>query len=313
MKKGAQQGLILAQNTIIPSLLPLLIIFLTIIKSGGAGVMAKPFAKPFVYLFNLPSAALPALLFGMLGGYPTGALLTAELYENGDLDGKQARRLMRFNVCGGCGFIISATGGFLNSRKIGVILFASNVIANLIIGFIQSFSGERIKEQNFFFGRYESVAEGFNDAVKSSVLSVLSIGATVSLFGALCEIANPPAALIPLFEITNGLFTENSFSLPQISGYLAFSGLCIHLQLLPVLSKINMSYGDFFVSRAVSGILSLCITKIILAVFPQKMPVFSNYAENTAAISGINIVLTVLMIFGCFVFISDISSRKKRC
>lgn len=110
-REGAYDGLILAQNTIIPSLLPLLIIFLLIMKTGAKDIIAKLFGFLAVCVFNLPKAAFPAIFFGFIGGYPTGALLTRELLDNGEIDCEQAKRLLRFNVCGGCGFIITAVGG----------------------------------------------------------------------------------------------------------------------------------------------------------------------------------------------------------
>lgn len=90
-KEGAMNGLILAQNTIIPSLTPLLMIFLIIMKSGAKDILAKYFGFVAKVLFNLPYVAFSAIFFGMIGGYPTGALLTKELFDAGELDVKQAK------------------------------------------------------------------------------------------------------------------------------------------------------------------------------------------------------------------------------
>lgn len=117
-RQGAADGLTLAENTIIPSLAPLLIIFLLIMKTGAKDLLARAFGFISVHVFNLPQITFPAIFFGLIGGYPMGALLTNELLKSGDIDEKQARRLLRFNFCGGCGFIITAVGTtVLNNTK----------------------------------------------------------------------------------------------------------------------------------------------------------------------------------------------------
>ena len=102
-KLGAYNGLVLAENTIIPSLLPVLIIFMLVMKTSAKDVVSKAFGLVPLYLFRLPSVTSSAILFGLIGGYPTGALLTYELMKNEEIDEKQARCLLRFNFCGGCG------------------------------------------------------------------------------------------------------------------------------------------------------------------------------------------------------------------
>lgn len=311
-RMGAYQGLLLAQNTIIPSLLPLLIIFLIIMKTGARDVLARLFGFISVYVFNLPKVAFPALFFGMIGGYPTGALLTAELYESEELDSNQAKRLLCFNFCGGCGFIITAVGaGKLMNTKAGLILFASNVISNIIIGAVLSFSEKRIKSEFYSFNESNSLASAITEATSSAVKSILSITAFIVLFAAVNNIFRLPEFLLPVFEITNGICTDASFSLPEISAYLAFGGLCIHMQLVSIISRCKIRYTEFLLSRVISALISYAITKIILALFPMDIQVFSNSSSHLAVFSNVNIALSILMILGCFVLVLDVNSRKK--
>ncbi len=147
MREGAYKGLALAENTIIPSLLPLLIIFLLIMKTGARDVIARALGFVSHYLFNLPMVTIPAVLMGLVGGYPTGALLTQELFLSQEIDGAQAARLLRFNFCGGCGFIITAVGTVtLLNPKAGLILFVSNITVSVLMGFGLSFTQPRIKK-----------------------------------------------------------------------------------------------------------------------------------------------------------------------
>lgn len=314
MRKGAYQGLALAENTIIPSLLPLLIIFLLIMKTGAKDVLARLLGNISLYAFNLPKVTFPAIFLGMIGGYPTGALLTQELFDKGEIDSSQAKVIMRFNLCGGCGFIITAVGSVsLLNIKAGIILFFSNVISNIIIGIAQGIGRKRTDSGFYSFTESIKISDALTSAVSSSVNSVLNITAFVILFSAINEILKLPEFLLPLLEITNGICDGGKFSLPEISTYLAFGGLCIHFQLLPILMKMGVNYGDFLIFRVISALLSYCITKGLLWVFPMELEVFSNTADTVAVFSSVNIGLSALLIIGCFVLILDINSKKKIC
>ncbi len=311
-KDGAAEGLALAQNTIVPSLTPLLILFLIIMKTGAKDVLAKVFGFISSYFFNLPQVTFPAIFFGLVGGYPTGALLTDELLTNGEIDEKQARRLLRFNFCGGCGFIITALGAaVLNNTKAGLILFFSNIISSMIIGFLLSFSEKRMHLDYYSYTNDTGFGDAISDAVNSSVKSVLNITAFIILFSAINEILSVPQFLMPLIEITNGVCSGNTYHLAEISAYLAFGGLCIHFQLLPIIAHAKMKYYDFFIFRLIAGLISYCVTKLLLFIIPIEISVFSNLETGIIELSSVNLALSVFMIIGCFVLVLDISSKRK--
>ena len=311
-KQGALKGLMLAQNTIIPSLLPLLIIFLTIMKSGANRALTRLFGRLTALLFNLPANAAGAIIFGLTGGYPTGALMTAELLKNDDIDAKQARRLLRFNFCGGCGFIITAVGSIImNSLRAGLLLFAANVISAVIVGVILSFSEKRVRYEPFSYCEEMSFGDALSSATSSAVSSVLNITAYIVIFSALNCTSSIPSSLMPLIEITNGVCSK-SFSLPILAAYLSFGGICIHFQLIPIIAAVKMKYIDFFFFRALSAAISYAAARLLLIVFPMEQMVFASGSDRLVNLFSVNVTLSVLMVIGCFVLILDISSHKNR-
>lgn len=311
-KAGALEGLSLAENTIIPSLIPLLILFFLIMKTGAKDVLAKAFGFISAYLFNLPRVTFPAIFFGLVGGYPTGALLTNELLVKGEIDEKQAQRMLRFNFCGGCGFIITALGtAVLKNTGAGVILFLSNVLSSVIIGFLLSFTEKRKPQGYYSYTEDKNFGDALIEAADSTIKSVLTITAFIMLFSAFDKILSIPPQIEPLLEITNGICGESSYPLTQVSAYLAFGGLCIHFQLLPVIANAKMKYCDFLFFRIFSGLLSYCITKLLLIIHPVDISVFSNNSVHIVQLSSVNIALSILMVVGCFVIVMDISSKKK--
>ena len=309
---GAADGLALAENTIIPSLAPLLIIFLLIMKTGAKDLLARAFGFISVHVFNLPQITFPAIFFGLIGGYPMGALLTNELLKSGDIDEKQARRLLRFNFCGGCGFIITAVGTtVLNNTKAGAVLFLSNVISSVIIGFALSFTEKRRNAPYYSYTEYRKLGDVLSESVSDAVKPLLNMTAFIILFCAFNVVIDFPDFLAPVIEITSGICTNSRFAIPITSAYLAFGGFCIHFQLLFVVAQAKMKYADFLLFRLISAVISYAVSKILLIFIPIEEAVFSNASIKVAEFSSVNTVLSVLMVIGCFVIVMDIRSKKK--
>ena len=253
-------------------------------------------------LFNLPESSLSALLFGLVGGYPTGALLCDELFEAGEIDSNQAKRMMCLNFCGGCGFIITAVGSAsFGNTKI--------VISSLIIGFALSFKEKRIEKSTYSLTEYVPLGDALTLAAPKASQSVIVITAYIVLFSALSNIFKMPEPVLPLLEITNGV-CGGDFSLPLTAAFLSFGGICIHLQISQSLRKIKMSYFEFLLFRLISSVLSYFVMKIILRIFPLEVPVFAN-STTPVKLTSVNITLSVLLIIGCFVSVLDLNSRKK--
>ena len=310
-RQGAYDGLKLAMNTVLPSLLPLLIIFLTVMKTGAKSLFSKMFGFISRYIFNLPEPAFSAFLFGMLGGYPSGALLCEEMYEQNDLSREQAKRMMCFNFCGGCGFIITAVGSVVfNDTKVGVMLFFSNVISSFLLGFALSFKEKRIKKGTYSFSEYVPFGDALCKSTEKATKSVLLITAYIVLFSAVCSIFKVPDIFLPVLEITNGVCNAD-FSLPLTSAFLSFGGICIHLQLSSVMRKLDLKYIEFLLFRMISGVISYFVMKLLLVIFPTSVDVFAS-SSTPIKFSSVNLTLSVLLIIGCFVSVLDLNGRKKK-
>lgn len=312
-KSGALNGLEMAGRIVIPSLLPLLIIFNLIANAETKNIIEKILAPFTEKILRLPRSTGSTIFFGLIGGYPTGALLTENLYDHADIDKETAKRLLRFNVNGGAAFIITATGAaVLKSQKAGIILFVSTTASALLIAFLSSFHYKKIKYPDS--GRFAMpLGEALNKSTESSVRAVLNIAAYIVLFSAVSNILTIPQPLVPVFEITNGIVEYSGFfTLPELAGLLSFAGLCIHFQLLSIIKKVGMNYFDFFVWRIIHSLISYGICFLLLQAFPSEAAVFSNLADVTAEPISVNSALSVLMILGCAVIILDIESRKRK-
>ena len=313
-KEGALRGIALSERVIIPSLLPLLIIF-NLIQSSSAGRLFEKLLSPVTrYALRLPKCTGGCVFFGLMGGFPSGAILTNNLYENGDIDDKTARRLLRFNFSGGPAFIITAVGtGFLQSKKAGLILFASVTLSSIIIAVLTSFFAENEESGEYSFAQL-SVDEALTKSVEQAIKSVLSISAYIILFSAVNSIITVPSFLAPIIEITSGINEScKGFSIPQLAFFLSFGGLCIHLQIFGIIKRAKMKYLDFLLWRVIGAFFAYICAILLLKAFPVEAEVFSNYSDNIYRFTSVNATLSVLMVLGCAVFIFDLEGRKTKC
>ena len=250
-REGAKEGIELCENIIIPSLMPILIISNIIIKSKGRLVFDKAFGFIFEKVFRLPRCSAAAVILGLTCGYPAGAVLTSDLHKSGAITDNDAKRIMRFNLCGGAAFIITAVGTVtIGSTKTGVILFLINIIAALLTAFITSLFEKRMTKITNISNDFPLISDAVPDAVEAAIKSILNMSAYIILFSAASKIFSPPSSLMPLLEITDGICdTDKIPSLPYLAFFLSFGGLCIHLQLFGFLKQMKISYFDFLTHR----------------------------------------------------------------
>ena len=302
----------MCEGIIIPSLLPILILTNTIIKSRACGFFEMVFGRFFRRVLHLPCSAVTPVVFGLAGGFPAGALLTLEKYRDGSLSCGDASRIMSFNFCGGVAFIISAIGGgYYKSIKAGVLLYIINILSSFIIASVGALSDKQSVGDSQSEERL-SLSDAVCSAAETSSKSVIVMSAYIILFSAIIGIVRIQNYLMPVLEITNGIFSSGArLPLPYCAFFLSFGGLCIHLQLVGILSEMRVKYSKFFLCRLASGILSFFICKVYLMIFPESAAIFSSSASPAAfQFTEVNTALGIITMVGCAAIILDIENRK---
>ena len=133
----AQNALKLWANNVIPSLLPFFICIDLLKVTTFVDITSKlltPIMRP---LFNVPGAGAFALSMGWLSGYPTGAKIASELYQDNKCTHAEAERLLAFTNTSGPLFIIGTCGiAMFNDNKIGFLLLISHILGSITVGLI---------------------------------------------------------------------------------------------------------------------------------------------------------------------------------
>ena len=133
---GALQGLRACAVRVIPALLPFFVVsrMLTALPLPTPGRRAD---RLFRALFGVRAACLPALLTGLLGGYPAGAAAVTELYRAGALSKAEAERALCFCNNSGPGFFAGLIGAaVLGDVRRGLILYGLHALSALLTGLL---------------------------------------------------------------------------------------------------------------------------------------------------------------------------------
>ena len=116
LSEGVRNGIVLCLTTVIPSLFLFTVLtnwmgstrILTWLGKG-VSLVGRP-------VLGLGSAGCGVLLFSLLGGYPVGAALLAGLVRQGQMDPKQASKMLCFCSWSSPAFLIQGVGGQVLGR-----------------------------------------------------------------------------------------------------------------------------------------------------------------------------------------------------
>ena len=313
-KAGAIKGSDLCANIIIPSLLTIMILTSTLSKSKFSNIINRVFAPLSAKIFHLPPSSSATIIFGLTGGYPTGAVLTRELYRDGLISAAQARRIMHFNISPGLAFSVNAVGSLYNDNfKTGWFVFFCCVFSSLTIAFIEGLFYRNEKSKNDLQESDINLSDAFFLSVNLSAKSILVMSCCIIFFSSVCEIIKIPSIYFPLFEITNGVFSQiTALSPAYLCFFMCFSGLCIHMQITGIVNEFSMKYGELFLSRCVGAIIAFFPGKAYALLHPETEQVFGNIAYATPKISSVGYGFSLVLILGCIVITAEIKSKKSK-
>ena len=296
--------MLLSINVIIPSLFPLMVV--TCFLSGSKMLNVLPFGK-----YKIP---IIIFILSCLGGYPIGAKIISEEYKNGTLPLRLAKKLIFCSVNSGPAFAVLTVGaGILGSKSIGLILWAAQILPNLITLSIilAKYKGTLIKSNHSVFRLTDKLV----DAVSDTSAAMLPICGFITICSVIIHIVKSQIgrfAVINLLEISNAVTSvKNIYTL---SFLLSFGGLAVALQIMFIAKEIKVNLLQFILYRLFIASISKIITFLSLKLFGISLETFS-FSNNTLHYNTSPIAISVILLVTCICFIVSISSdnlnRKK--
>ncbi len=318
---GAKNGIGYCLQILVPSLYPFMVLAVFVVKCGLSEKMGKLFETPARRILKLPGSSAASILMSAIGGYPTGARSIAALYENGAVSEKQAARMLCFCVNAGPAFVISAVGvGFLKSAQAGVILFASQLLASMILSVLCGITAKyetavpKLKPQ-----QSKNAANALVASAADAARAMINMCCFVVLFAALLNLMriwvkepHAAAALSAVMEVTGGCSDLARLGVPLwvFSFAIGWGGICVHFQIISSVANIKIKLSRFVLFRLLHGVFAALITAELIKIFPLDAEVFSSTSKAlTADFSG-TIPGAVALIALCAALIFSIPSEK---
>lgn len=267
--------------SVLPSVLPFMIISSLLLSTGYVKKICKPFARPFKKLYNTSSYSAYTFLVSIISGYPVGSKIIAELYEENKISKSDAVRMSSFCSNSGPMFIVGAVGvSMLLSATAGYIILLSHVLGAVFNGFL--YRKHTTKEEPRILTQAPQKPSSFADIIENSCKNILIVGTIISFFFIIIEFLSIPLAFLSpqiqsvifgIVEITKGCsMISASFSIKTAtvlsSIIITFGGISTIIQSTSLLKRVNMPIRLFtmqkFSQAFFSGIISLALANILL-------------------------------------------------
>ena len=304
---GAQNGLAMCINAIIPSLLPFMLLATCLIKSGFSRPLGAAVSKVITPLTKISASGCVCLITGLIGGYGAGVKAVAESYREKMINKHEAERLL--GICNNAGpiFVIGTVGvGFYGAKAIGTTLFIIQVITVVICSMIfmpkSKVNNVSLREEwNIYRKNRPDLSSVIVESGVSAGAAIISVCTFVITFSAILAVL--PVEDYPIvsgfFEVMRGcseLSRAGYSSLMLVSAALSWGGVSVHLQ-AKALSGGILDMKKYYLQKITAALISCGITYLVLS---------DIYITLLAGC----VILGCILIFASYRFIFSKSFRK---
>lgn len=257
---AASEGLKLCINSVIPSLFPLFFL-INIILSYSSGSVYK-ILRPAAAAFRMPKGSEPLMIPCFLGGYPCGAKAIHSAWQSGQLQKKEAERLLAFCNNAGPAFLLGMLNAFFPDLSYCWLLWALHIASALMTSVF--FPQKQVILQ-FSEQKVPSVTAAMKDALSTTACVcgwVIFIRIWILMLQRWILWLFPEEMRILLsgvIELTNGCWEAASMQnighrFIIIAVLLGMGGCCVFLQTASVTHGLSLRY--YLIGKLLHGAFS---------------------------------------------------------
>ncbi|MGN0335003.1 MAG: transporter [Lachnospiraceae bacterium] len=270
--EASQKGLSLWFETLLPTLLPFLIISQLILKSNVVTYIQKPFSPLFRKLFHVSESGSFCILCGFLCGYPVGARLIALQVREKRISTEEGQYLLSF--CNNVSPMFCISYGIRYGMENTMIfpalfsIYAAPIVYAVLtrkkyISASQSTKKQISIPENIFQLIDICIIDSFEIMIRLCGYLILF---SIIIHGLQSRFLRLPHMLLTLLsctlEITNGLSLVHTLPIgirKDLLGIfaLSFGGLCCILQTRSVLGTSVLSIRKYIHAKLCTTLLSL--------------------------------------------------------
>ena len=267
------------QNNIFPSLFPFFIIGNILISLGLPQIVGEILKNITYKLFKINKNGSFIIILSMLSGFPSSAKYIKEMHVNGDLNEKEATKLLTFTHFSNPLFILGTVSLFIKDYKMCVPILICHYIGNLFVGlifrnyYVSKYEKSNIKNSIKSIKNNKSFGEILSNSISSGINTLLLILGSISVFLILTSLINNifnlnginKVIINGFFEMTQGLKYLETINLSvNLKGLLtvmilSFGGLSVHMQVITIISDTKIKYFPYFIGRILHTFFSVLI------------------------------------------------------
>ena len=173
--KSVTNGIKLFFVSVLPGLLPFMFLC-KIITNLNFEKLSKIANKPMQKLFGIGGDCFYAFFMSLVSGYPIGSKITADLFMQGKISQKDSFLCAVLSSTSGLIFIIGSVGtGMLNSPKLGIIIYVSNVLSAVVSAIlINLFAKIKQRNANKKLTKQANLQNNSSSLIKNTILTTSS-------------------------------------------------------------------------------------------------------------------------------------------
>lgn len=268
------------KDNLFPTLFPFFVVSNILIKYGFIDIISFLFSKPMEKIFKLPGCCSFVLIISLFSGFPSGAKYTTLLLKNNKITLNEANKLLTFTHFSNPLFVLGFIGNnIFNNKYLALIILISHILGGLITGIIFNHHNIYLKTTNYenHNDNVESFGSILNESVINSLntmfllLGIVTIFSIISFFisNILSLSSLNKTILSGILEMTQGiknvanLNINNLLKMIIVTSFISFGGLCVHMQVISIISETKIKYKTFFIARIIHTIISSCIISIL--------------------------------------------------
>ncbi len=252
---STKQSCILFINKIFISIFPFIILSDILIYYDYHIFLKNIFGNFLSKIFNVDPNTSIIFILSMLTSSPTNAIYIKNMLDNKLINVETANKLLCFTYFPSISFVIGTIGIYMfNSFKIGLILWISILLNNILIGLY--LRKDKIESNNNYFNKKESLINTIKNSILKAINTSFIILGILIIFTTIINVIEKNININPiilsiissLLEMTSGITKASSLSINTIYKIiiiffsLSFSGLSIILQSISILNEYNINF-----------------------------------------------------------------------
>lgn len=282
------------KNNVFPTLFPFFVLSEILINYGFVELTSELF-KPFMRLFKLKGACAFGFVMSLISGFPSSAKYVRELFIAGNINCIEASKLLIFTHFSNPLFVLGTISVlFLKNKTVGFLILATHYIGNIFVGLIFRNYGncdcdkEKISLKQALINMHKkrisnnkSFGSILFSAVSNAIDTLLLVFGIISIFLIITTLINNcvdlssyhQSVLSGIVEMTQGLKSISILDIPlKIKGtlsvfFISFGGVCVHMQIISILSDTDIQYLPFFIARIMHACFSSLLFYILFDFF----------------------------------------------